>query len=255
LTVRYEDFTERLRQLHEVVMSAISFHAVWQILQLHDEAKVSWSLEEQKQLLGRWSGFLTPVGIGLQRISLIELAKVFDTHSKTSSLVNLLGAARRDPSLIPYGGPDDLKEIKIRMREAHSTYGTLIKLRNQRLAHVDFLPDKLPPLMSQGIESLINDVKFSFNRLCAVHDNSTYSWDHAIGRIEQQTAGVLKLLMADMKRAAIEHDDEMVAIILGQLRRMEATMGRTLDDDEVESVLAQFQPTGEQARRIREQLD
>ncbi len=246
-----EQFKQRLQQLQEVIMSGLSFYAVWNKLRLHDEKEVAWSLDRQNQILGRWSGFFTPVGIGLQRMAMLEFAKVFDPDTRTVSLTNLLKDAKRDSSLIPHAQPNDLQDISDRLRRAKAALETIKKLRNQRLAHADAAPDPLPPLMSQNVESLIEDIKFAFNRLSAAHDKNIYSWDYALDRSGRETTAILGLLLSEMERKETEYNDRMVEIIGGHIRGMETTLGRSLDDEELDSVLRQFAPTPEQEERIR----
>lgn len=244
-------FKKRLEQLQEVIMSGLSFYAVWNKLRLHDAKEVSWSLDRQNQILGRWIRFFTPVGIGLQRMAMLEFAKVFDTDTRTVSLTNLLKEAKRDSGLIPHAQPSDLQDISDRLRQAKATLKTIMKLRNQRLAHADATPDPLPPLMSQKVESLIDDIKFAFNRLSTAHDQSVYSWDYALQRSERETTEILGLLVNEVERKEKEYDDTMVEIIGGHIRGMETTLGRSLDNEELDSVLRQFAPTPEQEERVR----
>lgn len=127
---KHQEFKRHLEQLQEVIMSGLSFYAIWNKLRLHNEKEVSWSLDRQNQILGRWNGFFTPVGIGLQRMAMLEFAKVFDGHKGTASLTNLLKKAEQDSSLIPHAQQNDLKDISDRLRQAKATRETIRKLRN-----------------------------------------------------------------------------------------------------------------------------
>jgi hypothetical protein len=246
-----QQFKQRLEQLQEVIMSGLSFYAVWNKLRLHDEKEVSWSLDRQNQILGRWNGFFTPVGIGLQRMAMLEFAKVFDPDARTVSLTNLLKEAERDRSVIPHAQASDLTDISGRLQQAEATLKTIVTLRNQRLAHADARPDPLPPLMSQQMDSLIEDIKFAFNRLSAAHDKNVYSWNYALDRTGRDTTAVLRLLLKEIERTEMEHDDRMVEIVVGHIRGMETTLGRSLDDEEMASVARQFALTSEQERRVQ----
>jgi hypothetical protein len=247
-----KQFKRRLDQLQEVIMSGLSFYVVWNKLRLHDESEVSWSLERQDQLLGRWRGFFTPAGIGLQRMAMIELAKVFDTDPRTASLTVLLKAAEQDNSLVPHAQPNDLTDIRAKLRLAETTLKTVTKLRNQRLAHADATPDPLPPLMSQKVDSLIDDIKFAFNGLSAAHDRSVWAWDFALRTSERDTSEVLGVLLKEMARKEIEYHDKMVEIAMGHIHGAETTLGRFLDDDEMRSVARQFALTPEQEQRVQQ---
>ena len=249
---KHHQFKQHLKQLQEVITSGLSFYAVWNKLRLHDEKEVSWSLDRQNQILGRWNGFFTPVGIGLQRMAMLEFAKVFDRHTRAVSLTNLLKEAKQDSSLIPHAQQNDLTDISHRLRQADAAIETIRKLRNQKLAHADARPHPLPPLMSHQMDSLIEDIKFAFNRLSVAHDQSVYSWDFALDGTGRDTTAMLRLLLKEIERREIEHDDRMVEIVVGHIEGMETTLGRSLDDEEIASVARGFSLTPEQDRRVRE---
>ena len=248
---KHQQFKQRLEQLQEVIMSGLSFYAVWNKLRLHDEKEVSWSLDQQNQILGRWKGFFTPVGIGLQRMAMLEFAKVFDPDPRTVSFTNLLKEAKRDSSVIPHAQPNDLTHVSDRLRQAKATLKTIMKLRNQRLAHADARTDPLPPLMSQQVDSLIEDIKFAFNRLSVAHDKNVYTWDYALDGIGRDTTAILRLLLKEIERTEMEYDDRMVEIVVGHIRGMETTLGRSLDDKEMASVARQFALTPGQEWRVQ----
>src|SRR5439155_25136160 len=165
----------------------------------------SWSLERQSQALGRWNGLFTPVVIGLQRIALVEIAKVFDDDRRTVSLTNLLKEAARNKSLVPHAGPTDLADIANKLRQARATIRPLKTLRNQRLVHADATPDPLPALMSQKIDSLVEDIKDAFNRLSSAHDRNVYGWDFALRDSERATSEVLGVLLKEMARKEMKY--------------------------------------------------
>ena len=95
------EFKRRLDQLRQVIIDGLVYYAAWKNLLLREEGKVSWSLEEQNRVLGRFRGFLTPVGHALPNTALMQFAKVFDTHRRAASLLNLLRAAGQDTGLVP----------------------------------------------------------------------------------------------------------------------------------------------------------
>lgn len=245
-------FKERLDRLQEVIMSGLAFYAVWNKLRLHDATEVSWSLDRQNQILGRWNGFFAPVGIALQRMAMLEFAKVFDTDTRTASLTVLLNEAKRDGSLIPHAQTTDLTDISDKLRQAEATLETITTLRNQRLAHADASPDPLPPLMSQKIESLADDIKFAFNRLSAAHDQNVYSWDFALRSSERDTTEVLAILLKEIELKEMQRDERMVEIVNGHIRGMETTLGRYLNDEEMRSVVRQYALTPELERRVQQ---
>jgi hypothetical protein len=232
-------------------MSGLAFYAVWNKLRTHDQKEDPWSLDRQNHVLRRWKGFFTPTSIALQRMAMLEFAKVFDTDPRTASLVVLLEEARRDNALVPHAQVGDLEAISNRLAQAKDTHQALKKLRNQNLAHADGSPDPLPPLMNQKVERLAEDIKYAFNRLSSAHDGSVWSWEYALDTTHRHTTEVLGLLVEEIERREAEHDDEMVEIVLGRIRKMETTLGGPIETEEIESVVQQFGLTAEQARRVQ----
>jgi hypothetical protein len=89
------DFKYRLEMLREVITSALGFFRVWQTLQFNDSQTAFISLERQDRILKRWDHFFSPTVLALRRMSMIEFAKVFDTDTRTASIVNLLKDAEQ----------------------------------------------------------------------------------------------------------------------------------------------------------------
>src|SRR3989304_5443841 len=133
------EFKQRLDQLREVILRAVSFYKVWLRLQYREDT-ASWSLDEQNRMLSQFRGFFTPVAIAMQGATLLEFAKVFDRENRTASLFVLLNAARRQPSLVPACTPDDLRGFGKQLKLANQTLQSLKKTRDQRLAHTDANP-------------------------------------------------------------------------------------------------------------------
>ena len=119
------EFKKRLGQLQEVIMRGLAYYDVWSKLRLHDQAEVSWTLEEQNQLLGRFRGFFTPISLALMDMALMEFAKVFDGRQGTASLWNLLSAARQDASLAPHRESNAVDEISKQLRRQKSLLKSL----------------------------------------------------------------------------------------------------------------------------------
>lgn len=102
------------------------------------------------------------------------------------------------------------------------------------------------------MDSLIEDVKFTFNRLSAAHDQSVYSWDFALDGTGRDTTAILRLLLKEIERVEIERDDRVIGIAAGHIEGMETTLGRFLDDEEIASIARGFALTPKQELRIRE---
>lgn len=190
------EFKTQLEQLNEVILSALAFWAVWNQLRLHDPASVPWSLERQNQLLGQWKGFFTPVIVGLQRMAMLELAKIFDGDPRTVSLRSLLRQAQENPVLVPHAQAGDLDAIAMRLEQSRNTLDVITKLRNQRFAHADANPASLPGLPNTEIDKLFEDVKLSFNVLSVAHDRNSYEWEPALETSRDETRRLLALLSA-----------------------------------------------------------
>ena len=201
------EFRKRLGQLQEVIMRGLAYYAVWSRLRLHDQGRVSWSIEEQNELLGRWRGFFTPVSLALMDMALMQFAKAFDTDSRTASLPVLLSAAKQDGRLIPRGAPPELAAVSAKVQRSSATLATLKQLRNQQLAHVDANPGWISPLKSQKIESLAEDVKSAFNFLSTAHDGRFFSWNPLLRQTDEQTTEILRVLLEEMGRKQKEHEE------------------------------------------------
>ncbi len=247
------EFKKRLGQLYEVIMRGLAYYEVWSKLRLHDQAEVSWTLEEQDQLLGRHRGFFTPVGLALMDMALIEFAKVFDGRPGTASLWNLLSAARQDASLVPHQESNAVDEISEPLRRQHNLLQKLRRRRNRWLAHVDANPGPVDSIMSQEIESLAEEVKSAYNRLSAAHDGSVIAWDFPLRTYGGHATDVLGILLEEIERKQEEHQEAMVRIVLEDIRRQEKLIDRPLNQEEMQSVKQSYGLTEEQRRRIEEE--
>ena len=189
------EFRKRLDQLREVITRGLAYYTVWSKLRLHDKAGVSWSLEQQNKVLGRFRGFFSPVALALMDMALMQFAKAFDADSRTASLPVLLSAAQKDPSLASGKPSAELSRISMQLQENSGTLSALKQMRNQQLAHVDSNPLSVGPLMSQNIESLAEDVKSAFNWLSTAHDGNVTDWDFLLRTSGQHTTDVLNILL------------------------------------------------------------
>ncbi|MCH7998859.1 MAG: hypothetical protein IIA91_05220 [Chloroflexi bacterium] len=247
------EFKERLGQLQQVIMRGLAYYAVWSKLRLHDEADVSWSIEHQNQLLGRFRGFFTPISLALMDMALMEFAKVFDGRRGTASLTNLLSAARQDASLVPGRESNEVDDISKQLRRQKNLLDRLRRRRNKWLAHVDANPGPVDPIMSQEIQSLAEDIKTAFNRLSAAHDRSIIGWDFPLRTSEGHTSDVLGILLEEIGRKQKEHQEAMVRIVLEDIRRQEKLIDRSLTREEVQSVKQSYGLTEDEVHGVEQQ--
>lgn len=247
------EFRKRLGQLQEVITRGLTYYAVWKNLRLHDEGKASWSLEEQNQVLGRFRGFFTPAGFALLDMTLMQFAKVFDTDPKTASLLNLLGAARQDASLVSGHTSAEVDAVSRQFRQSKRIRTALERMRNQQLAHVDADPAPVDRLLTAEFDGLVEHVESAFNWLSRAHDGRLFSWEQSLRDVERHTTDVLGILREEMERKQKEHQEEMVRIVLEAIRSREMLLGWPLDKEEMRSLIQSYGLTEEQMHRIEEE--
>lgn len=241
-----DEFRKRLEQLKEVITRGLSYYLVWKKLILRDAENVSWTLEQQNQLLGRYRGFFSPVCFALLDMALMQFAKMFDTDARTASLTNLLQAARKDSGLVPYASESDLGKISSQLKKSTTLLKTLKRKRDQDLSHVDANPTLGEPLPTKEFDKLADMVKSAFNTLSPGHT----SWEHLLKTCEGHTVQVTEILLADMERSRQAHDEEMVGIALDEVRRREAEIGVKLNRESVHSVIQSLGLSKEQMQRV-----
>jgi hypothetical protein len=234
----------------------VAYYTVWKNLALHDPSRVSWSLTEQNELLGRFRGFFTPVALALLDMALMEFAKVFDKDSGTASLTNLLGAGRRQrESLIPRASEDDLRNAAVQLRENKRIRAGLERKRNQQLAHIDVEPLPVDPILAADFDKFVEYVKAAFNLLSTAHDGRFVSWEHSLRDVDACTNLVLRLVVEEVRRRQKEYEEEMVRIGLGELQNYEKVMGCRPDGQQMRSIMQSYGLTDEQMRRVEERYN
>jgi hypothetical protein len=201
------EFRKRLDQLQEVITRGSAYYAVWKNLRLHDEGGVSWSLEEQNQVLGRFRGFFTPVALALLDMALMQFAKVFDTDPRTASLSNLLRAARQDTSLVSGRTSAEVGAVSTGLQRSKKILAGLKRMRDQRLAHVDADPGPVDPLLTAEFDGLVEDVESAFNWLSRAHDGQLVSWEHWLRRVERDTSQILDMCVEQLRRQRSTAED------------------------------------------------
>ena len=141
------EFGKRLEQLMKIITAGLIYYAAWIKIRLHDADKVTWTLEEQNEALGRFGRFLNPVGSALNSMALMQFAKAFDPDSRTASLKILLDAAQRTPSLVPGRTAADLAAVSSQIKQSERIIKKLTRVRNQSLAHADASPKPVAGLI------------------------------------------------------------------------------------------------------------
>jgi hypothetical protein len=245
-----DEFRKQLGQLQEILGGGLACYTAWKRLALHDPGRVSWSLQEQNEVLGRFRGFITPVAYALHHTALMEFAKLFDTHGRAVSLTNLLAAARQDASFTPHG---DATEISKQLRKSKRIRAQLKLMRDQRLAHVDAAPLPVGPIRNTELDELVDDVKSVFGSLWTAYDGGVVSWDYWLRTADEHTIATLQVLRKEIECVQKRREDEMVRIGLEETRRRQAVLGHRLNTEELRSVGQSFGLTDEEMQLIEEQ--
>lgn len=250
-----KEFKNRLDKLQDVITRGLAYYTVWKKLSLHDADNVTWSLDQQNQILGRFRGFFSPVAFALLDMGLVQFVKALDTDSKTASLRILLNSAMRDERLLPHVSEGDLRKISGEMRQHKQLLKNLQRMRDQKLAHADANPDPVDPLLTADFDKLVEWVKSAFNTLSVGYDQNVFSWEQALKTSERQTTEVFGILLEEMRRQQMEHDENMVRIGLNEARRAEVMLGHRLDKETLGSAIGTLGLTEEQMQRIEKEYN
>lgn len=194
------EFRRRLDKLRGVITRGLWYYTAWKSLLLHDTSKLSWSLEEQNKVLGRFNGFFTPVGSALLGAALMQFAKVFDPDARAVSLWNLLGAARQDTSLLPGRTSAEVNGVSRRFRQSRKVLTGLMRRRDQHLAHADANPAPADPLLLKEFDGLVEEVESAFNWLSTAHDGRVVKWNESLREVEAHTSQVMGALVQELNR-------------------------------------------------------
>jgi hypothetical protein len=231
----------------------LSCYAAWTNVLLHYEGKISWSLEEHTQVLDRFQGFFGPVGFALRHMAFIEFNKVFDADPKAVSLWNLLGAARRDTSLVSGRTSAEVDSVSRQFRQSRKMLTALKRMRDQQLAHVDANPAPVDSILKKDFDHLVEHVVTAFNWLSTAHDGRVINWDYSVQKVERHTTDVLAILREEMERKQKEHREEMVRIVLEEIQHREMLAGRRLSGEEMRSIEQSYGLTEEEMHRVQEE--
>ena len=193
------EFRARLDVLMEVIFRGLTYYAVWKKLRFHEDDKVSWSLEEQTAVGGRFNGFFTPVILALGYMMLMQFAKIFDQRRKTVSLTNLLRSAQQDPGLVPRTTPEKVHEISNQLQENKKALDALKRRRDQWLAHAYPNPAPHGPLLMGEFDKLVKGVKAAFGSVSSAHDGQAVAWQ--LDEADWHTTRVVEILLEDIRRS------------------------------------------------------
>jgi hypothetical protein len=198
--ITHTEFRKRLEQLREVIARGSAYWAVSKKLRYREEGKVSWSLEEQNKILGRFHGFFTPVALAVLDMAFLEFNKVFDADPRTVSLLNLLRAARQDTSLVSGRTSAEVDEVSRRFRQSKKVLTGLMRRRDQHLAHADANPAPVDPLLVGEFDALVEHVESAFNWLSGAHDGRVVGWEYPLRRVEEDTSQIVGILLEELSR-------------------------------------------------------
>ena len=247
-----DEFKKRLETLGEVIFRGLVCYSVLKKLRFHDGESVEWTLEQQREMQGRFKGFFKPVSLALTDVALLQFAKAFEPNSKTASLTHLLSAARKDGRLTPRLAQDELVQISNEIDKSKELLAKLKRLRDQQLAHAASQSPPVEELRLGDLDSLAESMLSWFNRLSSGHDGNITSLSFALRTSEQETDAVLRILIESEERRKLEHEETMVQIGVDQLERAEMNHGETLDKETMGHVIGTLGLTEEQMQRAAE---
>lgn len=193
------EFGKRLDQLMKIITAGLIYYAAWINIRLHDADKVTWTLEEQNEALGRFGRFLTPVASALNSMALMQFAKAFDPDPRTASLTILLGAAQRTPSLVPGRTAADLAAVSGQIKQSERIIKKLTRVRNQSLAHADASPKPVAGLIKRDFDTLIEHTKSTFDCLSIGHREASIAWDYPVQNMERDASEVMGILVEKVR--------------------------------------------------------
>lgn len=202
-----KEFTRRRDRLQPEIFNTLLAYKVYFSI---------WPTEEIVDVINRYKDFFQPVRIALYYKWTMGLAKIFDSGSRTASIINLLNIAIKNKEELAQNTPhkEDLEaedltqnllyEDIIKLREdllKHEVaIGKIKKERDQYLAHLDTNPKPLPKKLKGEIDSLLETVSSVFNKLSSGHDGLLFSWSFQENSSSRATTEVLRILKDEMVR-------------------------------------------------------
>jgi len=192
--VEPQEFKRQLVELGKIIADGIAYFSAWRNLTVADE--------DSAQALNRYRGLFLPAQIALQSQALMQFAKVFDKHSKTISLRNLLTAANENrPILTPHATENELKDIEQKINDSDSLLTRLKRYRDTHLAHCDAIVAGDTSLPYGEVNKLVEEVKSGYNSLTKGHDRSVTSFEQLACDAERHTSEVVRIMREERDRA------------------------------------------------------
>ncbi|MFC2070079.1 hypothetical protein ACFLTB_02755 [Chloroflexota bacterium] len=197
-------FLDKINRLRKIILDGVSYFIVWE--QLDNEFGKYLDSKSEKYLdyfapkgtndfWWRYQGFLSPARNALLWSAILQLSKAYDTDSRTVSLINLIAAARNNPSeLAPYATQDSLELIQGRIATNSEVLSKLRSYRNTRLAHYDSTETETVRIYIHQISSLVNETKEIFNLLLYANQEQSDDFDIMMEDVMLHTSDVIKHL-------------------------------------------------------------
>ncbi len=192
------NYEPHFMDLRKIILDGVAFYRVWQKIDVEFQAEY---VSSQKGFWWQHKGFLSPVRNTLFMSTLMQLSKVFDTHSSSVTLTNLVANARSNPKrLAPFASQEQLENIQIRISRNFKLLERLRNFRNKRLAHHDpnQIQDITPP--SDEVDRLIQETIDIFNALKFACEGKQDNFDDIMENVSFNTSQVICLLKESSKR-------------------------------------------------------
>ena len=197
-----DEFKRRLDELGNIISDGFSYFAVWRGLNIGDADTVS--------ALNAYRGFFVPIKNGLLWMSIMQFAKVFDKNPRTVSLPNLLEVARAErATLLPHITDKDIDNINQALQENTNALEGIKRLRDQRIAHHDAIPDSEKALLYGEMNKLTEAVIVMYNTISQGHNRSTTSLDLLTRTAELHTNQVVELILREQQNRIKARDEAL----------------------------------------------
>jgi hypothetical protein len=201
-----EEFKRQLLELRKIILDGVAYYWAWRGLIVEDK--------ESLTALNRYRAFFYPVRVSLRKMALMEFSKVFDRDHRAVSLTNLLAKAKEDrQNLMPCATDGELDQLDTQVKENEPLIKSLMRLRNQRLAHHDAfrLTDGRKERLGD-VQKLMEEIVSMFNALSSGHDgNATWDvWLKSNG--EWHTSEVVRIMREEIERVIQKREREILKL-------------------------------------------
>lgn len=192
-----QEFKRQLEELRTIITDGLAYFSAWRGLMVDDEVS--------GQALNRYRGLFLPAQVALQKITLMQLAKVFDKNPKTISLRNLLNAAKKNrENLTPFATEENLRHIEQKIESSEGLLKRLKRFRDQRLAHHDAIVAGDVSLPYGEVRKLVEEIKSMHNSLTSGHERSETHFEHLVRDAERHTSEVVRIMREERDRATVK---------------------------------------------------